>query len=324
MIWGKSNYHSANADAGINSVRSIIFTQFDRGYEEGAGALLNSAVRAGYRGDFVFGYKDEPPYWLKNYRRKGDSCFEVAGCMLYIYKEDTERHLGFQKPFAAFDIFERFPGYEAIFYFDADCTLVGAWSFFEGWVQCGIGLVQDVNFPELCITHPWRVHWVKLLKGAGYPVSETASDKYPNGGYFCIKRQDRDFLLCWMAITLEFEKQGGDTRHYDMSNRWKAVVSDQDLMAAAVMAWKDPVCYVGPVGMGFTGYLFLIAHAIESPKPWKRSHLLHALQGTPPSPAARAYLQNTNGPVAVLSAIQRLIAHLDLAAGKLVGRVWKR
>jgi hypothetical protein len=44
-----------------------------------------------------------------------------------------------------------------------------------------------------------------------------------------------------------------------MAERWRDIVSDQDLVAAAIMAWEGPLSILGLEAMGFTGTYIILA-----------------------------------------------------------------
>jgi hypothetical protein len=174
------------------------------------------------------------------------------------------------------------PDTSALFYADPDITFIAPWKFFEEWVSCGVALCADSNFPRVSLNHPWRCKWAELIAAAGLEVTNRLED-YPNSGFFGIRRQDGAFLDRWIDLTEAFERQGGNTRTFLLSERTESITGDQDLMAATMMTYSGPVSFLGQEAMGFTGHYFILSHAIESPKPWNKKFLLQALKGSRPS-----------------------------------------
>jgi hypothetical protein len=145
-----------------------------------------------------------------------------------------------------------------------------------------------------------------------------------NSGFFGVARTDIDFLRQWIAVTQKFEEEGGDTSSFDLINRHRAIVGDQDLLATTLMGWRKSVSILGQEGMGFTGHHFILSHHIGSPKPWEASFIKKSLKGEPPSPAAALYLKFSNAPLAPYSAGQLFRKQLGFKFAQLISRVWSR
>ena len=305
-------------------MKATIFTLYEGNYHQGVAALINSAIAAGFDGSFIVGYRDNRPPWVQTLKAVADEEYMVGENRLIFYQVDAERHLGYHKPFAALELLDRFPEIERLFYADPDVTFIAPWQFFENWVNLGMALVEDSNFPRVALNHPWRAIWRELLDRAGLKTSGTERESYANSGFFGVTRRDHDLLKAWTDLTLAFEAGGESTGTFDMVERWKGVVGDQDLLAAVMMSWAGPVSIMGPEAMGFTGYYFILSHAIESPKPWEKSYFLGALNGVPPTPAADKFLKAVAGAIQPYSKNDYLLRRLDFKAAKLVARVWRR
>jgi len=301
-----------------------ILTLYEGDYHYGVGALINSALAAGFSGRFVVGFRDALPPWTAALMCEGECEYVIANARISFYQEDPPRHLGFHKPFAALSVFDRYPDIDTVHYADPDITFLAPWSFFSQWSKHGIGVVQDANFYEIALNHPWRHEWEQIIRIAGRNIEESADTKYPNGGYFSATRQRLPFLEIWRDVTIAFEQNSGDTRQYQMRNRWKAVVSDQDLLAASLMVWSGSVSLLGREAMGFSGYLFILAHAIESQKPWAAGYLRNALRGMVPSRAAAEYLKAANRFIRTTNRWRAFWRVLDYRTGQLVTRFYRR
>lgn len=305
-------------------MKAAIFSLYEGNYHLGVAALINSAITSGFDGCFIVGYRDKMPPWVQTLKAVANEEYMVGENRLIFYKADTTRHLGYHKPFAALDVLGAFPKIEMLFYADPDVTFIAPWQFFPNWVDLGIALVEDSNFCRVPPNHPWRATWKDLLSEAGLSSHDSERDSYANSGFFGVTRRDRDFLKAWADVTLAFEASGGATGTFEMTERWKAVVGDQDLLAAVMMSWAGPVSIMGPEAMGFTGYYFILSHAIESPKPWEKSFFLNSLRGDPPSTAGGNFLEAASGAIQLFSRSSYLLRKLDLRAGKLVSRLWRR
>jgi hypothetical protein len=212
----------------------------------------------------------------------------------------------------------------ALFYADPDITFIAPWKFFEEWVSCGVALCADSNFPRVSLNHPWRCKWAELIAAAGLEVTNRLED-YPNSGFFGIRRQDGAFLDRWIDLTEAFERQGGNTRAFLLSERTESTTGDQDLMAATMMTYSGPVSFLGQEAMGFNGHYFILSHAIESPKPWNKKFLLQALKGSRPSVASGFFVRNADSPIRTSpSRWEHVRRRIDHACAKLVGRITGR
>lgn len=298
----------------------VIFTLYEKRYHCGVAALINSASLAGYRGRVVVGYRDALPPWAP----AGRVVQVPPGLEITFIHTVPARHLGYHKPVFALDLLERFPEIETLHYFDPDIIIHAPWDFMRDWAQQGVGLVQDAVFREVSRRHPWRREWAGLLRGVGREPVELLDESYFNAGYFSIQRSQCDLLQAWKDVTLSYEKSGGDTSRFHMARRCSAVVSDQDLLAAALMGWTGDVSALGPEAMGFTGYHFVLSHAIESPKPWEGGFLRRALQGSPPTRSAKEYLRFCNRGIRAEGRLRSLLQGLDHRAAQAVSRFYRR
>jgi hypothetical protein len=306
------------------TTKTAIATLYEGHYHHGVAALINSAIAIDFDGVFIVGYRDRLPPWVRTLTAVGEDEYAIAETRIIFYREQAPRHLGYQKPFAALEIFDRFPEIETVFYADPDVTFLAPWKFFLDWANLGITLVEDSNFQRVHENHPWRTIWKELLSRRGLQCHSVRNDSYANSGFFGISRRDKDFLKLWADVTLTYEASGKTTESFEMVERWKGVVGDQDLMATAMMSWTGPFSIMGPEAMGFTGYFFILSHAIESPKPWDKSYFLSSLRGIPPSAAAGYFLEAASGTVQSFSKNACLLRKVDFRAAKLISRVWRR
>jgi hypothetical protein len=305
-------------------VKCAIFTLYEKSYHLGVAALINSVVRAEFSGTIFVGYRDELPPWRDQLESQGQELFKLNGCEIRFFKCNPERHLGYHKPFVARELLAANPEISALFYADPDVTFIAPWKFFEEWTSCGVALCADSNFPRVSQNHPWRCEWAELVAVSGLQVANSVED-YANSGFFGIRREDATFLDGWIDITETFERQGGNTRTFNLAERTRSVTGDQDLMAAAAMAYSGRLSFLGQEAMGFTGHYFILSHAIESPKPWNRKFLLQALKGSRPSVASGFFVRNADSPIRTSpSRWDHVRRRVDHACAKLVGRITGR
>lgn len=300
------------------------FTLYEKSYHLGVAALINSLIRAEFTGSIFVGYRDQLPPWRDQLERDGPESFRLSGCEIQFFKCNPERHLGYHKPFVARELLTKHPDTDAIFYADPDVTFIAPWKFFEDWVACGVALCADSNFPRVSLNHPWRHEWRELIAASHLQVANNVED-YANSGFFGIRRKDVAFLDQWVHLTETFERQGGNTRIFTLSKRTEGITGDQDIMAAAMMAYSGRLSFLGPEAMGFTGHHFILSHAIESPKPWNVKFVLQALKGSRPSAASGFFVRNADSPIRTSSSRwDYVLRRMDHACAKLVGRITGR
>jgi hypothetical protein len=215
------------------------------------------------------------------------------------------------------------PDCDAVIYADPDVLFLAPWAFFANWIPQGVAFCLDSHFPYLPSSHPWRETWRRLLYDAtGLPGRELSV--YPNSGFFGLTREQMPFLDTWIALTEHYEKTGGDTSAFFQQDRHSAIVGDQDLMAAALMGWNGPESVIGPEGMGFTDYFFLLSHDIGRPKAWVRNFIWEALQGYPPKRGSSLFLEHCDGPIGVFSPAALRAKQFSLRVAQVIARAWKR
>ncbi len=301
-------------------MKCAIYTLYEKTYHLGVAALINSLVRIDSAGPIFVGYRDELPPWRDQLESDGQDSFRVNKSQIHFFKCSPERHLGYHKPFVARELLEKHPDVDALFYADPDITFIGPWKFFEEWVTCGVALCADSNFPRVSLHHPWRREWSELIAAAALKVENNLED-YANSGFFGTHRDDIGFLDHWIALTEAFERQGGNTQTFSMSARTQGITGDQDIMAAAMMSYPARLSLLGPEAMGFTGHYFILAHAIESPKPWSRNFTLEALKGSKPSVASSFFMRNADSPIRTIpSNWSSALRRADFACAKLIAR----
>jgi hypothetical protein len=313
-----------NASFLNKKMKCAIFTLYEKHYHFGVAALINSAIRCGFPGEFFVGYRDHLPPWIDRLQFIEEHKYSINGTNITFFETDPPRHLGYHKPSAALDLFERYPELDALIYADPDIVFIAPWVFFERWIHSGVGLVQDCNFPEIDTDHPWRSEWRRMGSLAGRKEKPDYKTAYPNSGFIALQRHQIELLHCWSDFTEAYATAGGDVAGFRLSQRYEAIVSDQDLLAASLMFFDGTTSFLNGHAMGFFNYFYVLSHAVESPKPWAKSMISASLRGFPPTGAAKRYLEYSSSPIVTQSAIQRLWKKIDLRLAQIISRVWRR
>jgi len=278
-------------------MKSLLLTLYQNDYHLGAAAMVNSALRQGFRGRIILGHDGSGlPSWTSQLQRIDDTTFRIEQVELSFRLLQSPRHFGYHKPFAMQEMLVAYPDWDQVIYADPDILFLAPWKFFQDWAALGVAYCLDSQFPHLPSTHPWREEWRSLIATTGYKVSRSPSC-YPNSGF--------------LAVSTFF-----------LEERHRSIVGDQDLMAAALMAWDGAESIVGPEGMGFTNYFYLMVHDIARPKAWKRDFLREAFAGVKPTKASALFLDHCQGPIQVLPDLGK--RRFFYKTAQTISRVWKR
>lgn len=296
-------------------------TLFSGDYHFGAGALANSLYRSGFRGTMLFGYQPPLPPWANAARQAGtDMLLQLMpDFALRFIAWPTRHNLSLEKPkfmLHALDVVA--PEADGVLFFDADIVVKASWSFFENWVALGAAVCLDVGYPLVPSNHPWRKAWRDL---AARPCRDL--DYYVNSGFLGLSRVHRALASSWAVMIdrfLETQQKPIDTVKFDA--RESAFTGDQDMLNAALMATDVPLSIIGRDGMDFTAGGFLMSHAIDEPKPWRRRFVASALGGRPPSPAEKAYWRCVEAPIRLFPAATVAATRSSLRVAGLVGRFY--
>jgi hypothetical protein len=303
-------------------------TLFEGNYHLGLGALFNSLFRNGFRGTLFAGYRGELPPWATPVSTTdGITDFAVAdGGRIRFVCLDTTRHLASYKPTFMREVFERFLQPDDILcYFDPDITIKCRWSFFEEWVQNGLALVEDCTFPYLPSDHPLRYLWLKVAKSAGLTPVRSPS-RYYNSGFVGVSGGLRHVLSVWESLldvaTKAFGYDPNLLASADRTSPWQA--TDQDVLNIVVMTVDAPLSTLGPDGMDFRPGGYVMAHAVNAPKPWARDYLKFALHGKPPNLSDKGFWDNVEHPIRLFPESVARKRSLVLKAAIAMGRLWHR
>lgn len=295
-------------------------------YHLGVAALVNSLHRAGFRGEFLIGYRGPLPHWAEGLRplgAAGEHCLDIDGVALRFVPVPPGPNLSAAKPAFMLDMLDRLtPQADAVMMFDADIVAIGPWQFFAEWAGYGVGLCQDMSYPILPDGHPHRHRWRAMARALGRECRNL--DWYFNGGFVSVRRADRIFLETWRDLLALVAKELGPLEKIKIAARSNPLaVPDQDMLNAAAMATQVPISPLGPDGMGFTPGGFAMLHAVAE-KPWRARYLRRALGGRPPGAADKAFWEAADGPLKPFppATLFSRLAALRYAAA--IGRFYRR
>ena len=302
----------------------LLISLYQGDYHLGVAALINSALRHGFDGRIAL-YHNEPrlPRWTSQLVATGPETFRSGDIKISFHRLNAPRHFGYEKPFAMCEALETHPDCDSVIYADPDVLFLAPWGFFENWISQGVAYCLDSQFPYLPAQHPWRAEWRKLVTDATGLTTRSVGN-YPNSGFVALPRTQIAFLELWKTLTKFYEQHGGDTSSFCLEERHRAIVGDQDLMAAALMAWSGPESILGPEGMGFTEYYFALCHDIGRPKAWKRNFAREAIQGVKPSRGSALFQDYSQSPIALFSQKEFNSRKFSFRMAQAISRLWKR
>ncbi len=277
-----------------------VCTLFERDFHYGVGALANSLVSSGFKGNYWIGYRNSLPPWCESndIDSQINSMSLPGGLEIHFVKLDIDMQFAFYKPMWMQTIFNSLdPSCEALFYFDPDIVVKAKWAFFEEWIKHGLTMCEDVN-NQMSEFHPIRLAWKKYLNENGFHVIRELNNYY-NSGFLGIGREYLSALKLWEKYTLMVAEECGGLRNWppinDRTHRFSS--PNQDTFNLLAMTTDHPISTVGPDGMDFIPGGYIMSHAIRSLKPWRKKPIRFALKGIQLSLADKGYWQHAEGPI---------------------------
>jgi hypothetical protein len=297
-----------------SAARSAVCTLYEGDYHLGVAALANSLYLGGFRGKLWIGGRGHRPDWLKDGRPCGENQFSFDGMTLHFVDVRTSLFLAQYKPEFMLDVFRVYdPNLQQLFYFDPDIVCQAQWSFFTDWARRGIALVEDGCYARFPSNHPIRLRWQDFLVAAGEAVSRSC-ESYYNSGFVGVSADRISFLDLWKRLMEMSYNSGADRALLKGRSREDLFFNyDQDTMNIACLGTEHSLSTVGPDGMGFSPAGFIMQHAVDSPKAWRKRYLMRLLRrGDRPSMAHVAFWQNVDGPIRPFSRLQKAAHRLDM------------
>lgn len=311
---------------GQASSNQVICTLFEGDYHLGVGALLNSILRAGFKGLFWAGYRGNLPPWTVQLRKIGPELFELSnGAQLKFEKLDPAMHFAHYKPELMLDLIRRGIATRFLWYFDPDITVRCSWKFFQTWARLGVALCSDVTTGYMPEKHPIRCIWVENAMAAGWPAPVAVQTRYFNSGFVGLDIAHASFLERWNQAIEIAAQSGVDIKEFKSGTREAPYhFLDQDSLNVATMYANEPILPIGPEGMGFIYGGFTMFHAVGEPKPWKKKFLLSALRGIPPGMGDKHFLASADGTIRLYPAGKLRLKRMEARIGALIGRFYGR
>lgn len=275
----------------------VACTLYEGHHVHGVPALVNSLHRCGYRGLFVVGYRGPLPKWAHDV--PGEE-LEIDGLsIVFTPVPETPVTVALYKPWLMRRVLDDLaPNCAGVVFIDADIVSLAPWKFFVKWIVNAIVVATDYSFPNIPSGHPWRNEWIYFLRDCGYePIDRSF---YCMSGFIGVPRTSRVLIDNWWHLTKKFI-----TRSPEIANKFKHVDrinnafagTDQDLLAAAMMASDVAIEPTGKELLGFGGAAHYLVHPTGE-KPWRRNYLGDwLLQGRLPTTYDRLYWASLDAPI---------------------------
>ncbi|MDN3688873.1 hypothetical protein [Cyclobacterium jeungdonense] len=298
--------------------KEVVFTLFEKHYHYGVAALINSLCVSKFDGLVVVGYKGNLPTWITQFQTNNKNYYSIKNLYVEFLEIDTILHFGYYKPTAILNIFQNYPSVEKVFYFDPDIIVKASWDFYSKWINLGVCLCLDNNFPFVHHNHPWRQDWINLSNSS----KRNKIDYYVNSGFIGVNRANKLLIERWISLTNEYQKNNGNLTLFEKDGH-RSFKGDQDLLNAAITVSPEiKLSIIGKEGMGFSQPAYLMSHAINNIKPWEKNFLKYLiLQGIGPDFADKDYMAYANFPIKVFSNRTFKLKKLNLKLSSFLGRL---
>ena len=302
-------------------------TLFEGDYHFGAAALANSLHASGYRGTLWAGIRGPLPPWASaaTHEKPGTHRLAVTPDFAIVFVQlETTIHFAYYKSELLERVLTEFsPEAEAAIYLDPDIVVKCPWEIFPRWVDDGVALVEDIN-PTLPSRHPLRIAWLQVLAKKGI-TSRRSLERYFNSGFVGLPRGHLAFLTEWKRTMAMIREILGAHHHIKFGRATDVFHStDQDALNLALMLTDVPLNTAGPEAMDFAVGGHYLSHAVGTPKPWQGGFIRRALQGFPPSTAAKEFYNYTNHPISVFSKSGQKSQARLLKVAAFIGRFYRR
>jgi hypothetical protein len=303
----------------------VICTLYEGDFDFGVAVLINSIVTRGFRGLFWVGHRGQLPPWTAKLVRREDGLFQVGEALLGFEVIESSRHFGQFKPEFMSRVIDQGVARKYLWYFDPDITVRCEWSFFERWVKFGVCICQETNLGMMASNHPLRCEWIELAKAAGWGEPVRQQERYYNSGFVGMDIAHRGYLDTWKAAIRLANSAGVKTDQFQKGTRAQTFYTvDQDTMNITTMFTPEPLSTLGPEGMGWVRGGFTMYHTLGKLKAWRKKFLRAAIEGNPPGPGDKHYLENAGGPIQPYTVDQLKSLRLRSNIATLIGRFYRR
>jgi hypothetical protein len=289
-------------------MKAIGCSLFSGRYHYGVAALVNSAVKNGHKGVFWVGFQDDLPFWAKN---KVDSNLELKVTefsSIRFIKLPSGPFISTLKPLLILKVLASYKEQDlGVVYIDADSVVKCRWSFFEEWLDLGVGACIDGQYSLLDDSHPWRKSWREVANNLNLQCR-------PFNNYFCsamlsVPKKDLAVLKNWERI-LDYVHTHNLSNKSDRTTAF--ATNDQDAWNTALMATDCPVSILGPDALDYGVFGSIISTAIGSDKPWDFSLLKSLRFRQKPSLVCKLFWKNSSFPISTYSPLYIKIKKLEL------------
>lgn len=296
----------------------IVTTLFEGHYDKGVAALVNSLVQSSFKGKICIGYRGSLPTWI-NQLQKTDKGYSVSdGVLVEFILLDIDMHFGYYKPSFMKKVIKENPRVSNIYYFDPDIVVTAPWQFISSWTNIGVAVCLDNCFPFVHQNHPWRKEWQKLADNK----AKCELNYYVNSGFIGIQKDSFILLSRWIVFTERYKANHGDLSLFEKDG-FRAFKGDQDLLNASMTISSDlTFSIIGTEGMGFTDPAYLMAHAVESVKPWKNNFIKQMIvKGHKPSMAAKLFFNYCQSPIEIYTKSELKLKKSNIKLASILGRI---
>jgi hypothetical protein len=312
---------------GVNTKNSssIICSICEGRYAYGLAALINSAIKNGFIGQFYIIVGNEIPFWTIDLIKEKDTYKINDNCTIEFEVINWDLHLSYYKPYLLESLLTKNPNSD-VFYFDPDVTIECDWNFFKDWVSIGPALCSDGNYPILGKRHPWVASWQKLFN-IDKNIINSEIIPYVNSGFIGLNSKQIDITKRWIKFTELLINNGhnlksfGPTLKEYIQKRAYSICGDQDILNAVLISKDYEISLFGVDGMGFNGSSFLMFHNIGK-KTWDKNFIKDFLiSGTRISVADDSYLKFLQGDINPYKNIELKLIKINVTITKLIQRI---
>ncbi|WP_062387978.1 hypothetical protein [Demequina iriomotensis] len=306
----------------------VLCTLYEGDYHHGVAALANSLASNGFAGELVVGVRGPAPAWAEPGATAADGSTSLTvapGFDVRFVPLTTPMHLTLYKPDFMLEVLDTHaPDADVVAYIDPDIVLKCPWGNFAPWLESAdVCVVEDVN-AHLPRSAPMRALWRRHLTEKGL-AEVRPMDVYFNGGFVSTARSARVFLETWQRLCTDARDALGKEAGLKAGHATSLFSTpDQDAMNMAFMITDVSIGAAGQAAMDFAPGGEYLAHAVGPHKPWRGRFVRHALRGTPPSKAAKAYLGYADGPVRSHSERDLRRMRASQRTASLIGRFYRR
>lgn len=315
-----------------------VCTLFEGNYGLGAGVLINSLVRHGFRGTIYAGFRGPRPFWVDSLVESPNTSgvpakFEIRpDVYLELLPLETSSHLTNYKPEFMLSLLRGHASdADALLYLDPDVLVNEDWQFFQDWLSCGVALCEDVNSP-LHHSHPRRNGWRKFYADRGIELRGGESF-YVNGGAIGVSKADIEFVELWEQTTRMMGEKIGGLQATKVAGGHKLAMrgfagcfdcSDQDSLNASIEAYRGAISLLGQEAMALKPGHAVLPHALGGRKPWNCSYLVGAFAGRPARLVDKLFWMDADSPIQVFTAGRIALKQVAIRFSAALGRVYMR